>query len=120
MVPKPGDVAQRDIWWADLGEPIGSVAGFARPVIVIQSDAINASRLTTFLCVPLTSNPRWAMVPWNLPLPASATGLEHDSVAQTGLMFAADETQLIERAGRISQRRLDQLFTRLDIALGRG
>ena len=52
-------------------------------------------------------------------LPAKATGLDKDSVAQLTLMLAIDEEQLIERVGRISERQLAQLFARLDLALGR-
>ena len=112
-------VSQRDIWWADLGEPIGSTSGFHRPVIILQSDAINVSRLATYLCVPLTGNLRTQIAPWNMPLPVKATGLDKDSVAQLALMLAIDEVQLVERVGRISERQLEQLFTKLDLALGR-
>ena len=117
-------VSRRDVWWADLGEPAklkseASTSGFHRPVIILQSDAINVSRLTTYLCVPLTGNLRTQIAPWNMLLPAKATGLDKDSVAQLTLMLAIDEEQLIERVGRISERQLAQLFARLDLALGR-
>lgn len=113
-------VSRRDVWWADLGEPIGSTSGFHRPVIILQSDAINVSRLATYLCVPLTGNLRTQIAPWNMLLPAKATGLDRDSVAQLTLMLAIDEEQLIERIGRINERQLAQLFAKLDLALGRG
>ena len=47
-------ISQGDIWWADLGEPIGSSPGYRRPVLVVQCDALNQSRIGTVLCVPLT------------------------------------------------------------------
>ena len=50
------EVAQRDVWWADLGEPVGSAPGYRRPVVVVQCDALNTSRIGTVVCVPLTSN----------------------------------------------------------------
>lgn len=112
-------VSQRDVWWADLGDPLGSGAGFNRPVVIVQSDAINVSRLVTYLCVPLTSNLNRQVAPWNMLLSVSATGLEKDSVAQTTLLFAVDQSQLIEQTGQISERQLGQLLTKLDIALGR-
>jgi mRNA interferase MazF len=49
-------IAQGDVWWADLAQPSGSGPGFRRPVIVVQSDALNRSRIATVVCVPLTSN----------------------------------------------------------------
>ncbi len=113
-------VSQRDVWWADLGDPVGGSSGYHRPVVIVQSDAINISRLTTYLCVPLTGNLNRQIAPWNMLLTAKATGLDKDSVAQTGLLFAVDQSQLLERSGRISERQLAQLLARLDVALGRG
>jgi mRNA interferase MazF len=112
-------VSQRDVWWVDLGEPVGGSSGYHRPIVIVQSDAINVSRLTTYLSVPLTGNLKRQVAPWNMLLPAKATGLEKDSVAQTTLLFAVDQSQLIERTGRISDRQLGRLLARLDVALGR-
>ncbi len=113
------EVAQREVWWVNLAEPTGSVAGYNRPVVIIQGDELNASRVATYLCVPLTGNMRWSSLPTNLLLPASSTGLDRDSIAQVGLMFTVAASELIECCGRISQRQLDQLFARLDLTLGR-
>jgi mRNA interferase MazF len=112
-------VSQRDVWRADLGDPLGSGAGFDRPAIIVQNDAINVSRLAAYLCVPLTGNLNRQIAPWNMLLSASPTGLEKDSVAQTTLLFAVDQSQLIEQTGRITERQLGQLLLKLDIALGR-
>jgi mRNA interferase MazF len=112
-------IAQRDIWWADLGEPRGSEAGYHRPVVVIQSDALNASRHRTAICVPLTSNITWRASPWNLFLSASSTGLDKDSLAQAALTFALDRERMIERIGRISPAQLRKVFDCLDLTLGR-
>ncbi len=38
-------IAQGEVWWADLPEPSGSDPGFRRPVIVVQGDAFNRSRI---------------------------------------------------------------------------
>ena len=72
-------IAQGEIWWADLGEPIGSAPGYRRPVLIVQCDAINASRIGTAVCVPLTSNLKWGDAPGNVILRASITGLPKDS-----------------------------------------
>lgn len=113
-------IGRGEIWWADLGDPPGSVAGYRRPVLIIQGDAINRSRLATTICVPLTSNLKWADAPGNLLLPATTTGLDRDSVAQVALIVAMDKSCLIERAGRISERQLDRVLAGLDLVLGRG
>jgi mRNA interferase MazF len=60
---------------------VGSGPGFRRPVLVVQGDAFNRSRVATVVCVPLTSNMEWADAPGNVELPARSTGLSKDSVA---------------------------------------
>jgi mRNA-degrading endonuclease toxin of MazEF toxin-antitoxin module len=72
-------ISQGEIWWADLPAPTGSGPGFRRPVIVVQCDAMNGSRLGTTVCVPLTSNIKWGAAPGNVSLSARLTGLPKDS-----------------------------------------
>ena len=112
-------IAQGDIWWADLGEPIGSAPGYRRPVLVVQCDALNRSRIATTLCVPLTSQLKWAGAPGNVLLRAAATGLDRDSVANVSQTVAIDKTQLVDLAGRIARRDLDLVLAGIDVILGR-
>jgi len=112
-------VAQGDICWADLPEPAGSGPGFRRPVIVVQSDAFNRSTIATVVCIPLTSNLRWAQAPGNTLLPARSTGLPRDSVANASQIVAIDRALLTERAGRVSRRQLDAILDGIEVVLGR-
>ncbi len=112
-------VAQGDILWADLGEARGSEAAFDRPVVVIQGNRLNQSRLMTIVCVPLTGNLNWSDAPSSVTLTAKSTGLDRDSVAQVHQVTAIDRAQLGERIGRISERHLAQIFGKLDLVLGR-
>ena len=112
-------IAQADIWWADLGEPQGSAPGYRRPVVVVQGDALNRSRIGTVVCVPLTSNLKWKEAPGNVSLSKQTTGLEKDSVANVSLLIAIDKSQLVEHVGRISARQLEGVLSGIDIVLGR-
>ena len=112
-------VCQGDVWWADLGDPIGSAPGFSRPVVVVQCDAVNRSRIATVVCVPLTSNIKWADAPGNVLLKASATGLTKDSVANVSLIVALDRDQLTERVGKLPPRHLTVVVNGIDVILGR-
>ena len=91
-------ISQGDVCWAELPEPTG--AGFRRPVV--QEDALNRSLLATVVCVPLTSNLRWADAPGNVLLTAAMTGLPGDSVANVSQVVALDRALLDERVGRIT------------------
>jgi mRNA interferase MazF len=112
-------ISQADVWWADLGEPTGSGPGYRRPVVVVQCDAFNRSRIGTVVCVPLTSDMKWSAAPGNVTLSKRSTGLEKDSVANVSLLVALDKHQLIEQVGRISPRQLERVMVGIDIVLGR-
>jgi len=112
-------IAQGEVWWADLGEPIGSAPGYRRPVVVVQCDAMNRSRLGTVVCVPLTSNLKWANAPGNVLLKAGKTGLPNDSVANVSLIVALDKGQLAERTGKLPRRQLEAVLAGIDVVLGR-
>ena len=112
-------VCQGEVWWADLGEPTGSAPGFRRPVVVVQCDAVNRSRIATVVCIPLTSNLKWAGAPGNLLLRAEVTGLSRDSVANGSLIVALDKGQLSERVGKLSPGHVTAIVNGIDSILGR-
>lgn len=112
-------VAQGDIFWAALPDPVGSGPGFSRPVVVVQGDAFNASRLATVVVVPLTSNLRWASAPGNVLLKARRTGLSKDSVANVSQVVAIDRTLLAEHVGRVPKPTLELILEGIDVVLGR-
>jgi mRNA interferase MazF len=112
-------ISQGEVWWADLRAPSGSEPGFRRPVVVVQGDALNRSRIATVVCVPLTSNLRWADAPGNVLLTARATGLPKDSVANVSQVVALDRTVLTERVGRLSHPKLELVLSGIDVVLGR-
>ena len=106
------------MWWADLGEPDGSEPGFRRPVLIVQSDAFNQSRLRTVLAVVLTSNLRLVDAPGNVLIPAKASGLRKDSVANVSQVITVDREFLIELAGRVRGQFLKDVENGLRLILG--
>jgi mRNA interferase MazF len=110
---------QGDICWADLGEPRGSEAPFRRPVLIVQGDAINRSRINTVIVIPLTSNVRLAAMPGNVLLKASETQLDRDSVVNVSLITAIDRDSIEAAISSVGERRLQAVFAGLDIMLGR-
>lgn len=112
-------ISQGEIWWADLRAPKGSEPGLRRPVVVVQGDALNRSRIATVVCVPLTSNLKWADAPGNVLLVARSTRLPKDSVANVSQIVALDRTVLAERVGKLSAAKVDLLLSGIDVVLGR-
>jgi len=112
-------ISQGEVWWADLPAPTGSGPGFRRPVVVVQGDALNRSRLATVVCLPLTSNLRWEGAPGNVSLTARLTGLPKDSVANVSQIVTLDKGLLTERVGKIPRPKMELLFLGIDVVLGR-
>lgn len=112
-------INQGEIWWADLDDPVGSAPGYRRPVVVVQGDALNHSRLATVVCVPLTSNLAWADAPGNVRLSSKLTGLPKDSVANGTQLVTLDKGLLTERAGKLSAKVAEQILAGIDVVLGR-
>ena len=112
-------VAQGDVCWATLPDPVGSGPGFRRPVVIVQGDGFNASRIATVVVVPLTSNLRWAPAPGNVLLQAGRTGLPRDSVANVSQIATIDRAILSDRVGRLSPTDLQLVLDGIDVVLGR-
>ena len=112
-------IAQGEVWWADLEEPTGSEPGFRRPVLVVQCDAFNRSRIATVVCVALTSNLALAPAPGNVILEAKATNLPKDSVANVSQIVTLNKTDLTERIGRIPKAKLQLIIDGVETVLGR-
>jgi mRNA interferase MazF len=87
--------------------------------VVVQGDALNSSRIGTVVCVPLTSNLRWADAPGNVLLPARITGLPKDSAANVSQVIALDRAVLTERVGKLSREKVELLLAGIDVVLGR-
>ena len=102
-----------------LPAPVGSEPGYRRSVVVVQGDAFNRSRLGTVVCVPLTSNPKWAAAPGNVLLPARVTGLPKISVANVSQIVTLDKAFLTDRVGRLARSKLDLVLSGIDVVLGR-
>ena len=95
-------ISQGEVWWADLADPIGSAPGFRRPVLIVQCDALNQSRVATVVCVSHTSNLKWSEAPGNVLLSARATQLPKDSVANVSQFLTW--TKRLSPCGRRSYR----------------
>ena len=80
---------------------------------------MNRSRIATVVCVPLTSNLRWAEAPGNVSLASRATGLPKDSVANVSQLVAIDKALLTERVSKLPRSKLELVLSGIDTVLGR-
>jgi len=92
-----------EVWWASLRAPQASEPGYRRPVLIVQSDAFNRSRIATVVAVALSSNLRLAEAPGNVLLTARSTGLHRNSVANVSHVITVDRRALAQKVRRLSE-----------------
>ena len=98
------EIQRGEIWWAELPEPRRSEPGYRRPVLVVQADSFNRSRIHTAIVAAITSNVELAAAPGNVLLPARSAGLTRDSVVNVSQLLTLDRNFLTELAGRLLPR----------------
>jgi len=111
-------VNRGQIWWAELPEPSASEPGYKRPVLILQADAFNNSRINTVIVVVITSNLRLADAPGNVRLPKAKTGLNRESVANVSQIITLDKEFLSEKIGQADNLTMQQIDEGVRLILG--
>ena len=109
-----------EIWWADFGLPFGSEPGFRRPVLIVQDDAFNRSRIGTVVVLPLTTNLSLESAPGNVFVEKGDSGLSKDSVAVISQLTAIDRRRLVEIAGTVPGAVMAEVEDGIKLVLGMG
>jgi mRNA interferase MazF len=107
-----------EIWWADLADPLGSAPGFRRPVLVIQSDPFNASRIGTVVVAAITSNLGRADAPGNMRLSKSDSGLAKPSVVNVSQLLTVDRAILSRKVKSLPASAMATVDAGLKLVLG--
>ncbi|HET9862776.1 MAG TPA: type II toxin-antitoxin system PemK/MazF family toxin [Steroidobacteraceae bacterium] len=107
-----------EIWWADLADPLGSAPGFRRPVLVIQSDPFNASRIGTVVVAAITSNLSRADAPGNMRLSKTDSGLAKPSVVNVSQLLTVDRAILSRKVKSLPASAMETVDAGLKLVLG--
>jgi mRNA interferase MazF len=110
-------ISQGDIFWVDLDEPLGSEPGFRHPLVIIQNNLFNRSRIRTLVVCPLTSNLKRAAAPGNVLLDEREGNLPKQSVVNVSQIFTVDKKQLSEHIGRLSSQRLREILNGISLVI---
>lgn len=111
-------VGRGQVWWAKLPNPNGSEPGFTRPVLVIQADNFNQSRINTVVVLAVTSNMKLASAPGNVSLAKSKSGLSKDSVANVSQISTISRETLTEPIGKLDRLTMQQIDEGIMLVLG--
>ena len=93
-----------ELWWASLPEPTGSMPGFRRPLVIVQSNDVTRSQIRTVLAAVVTANLKLANAPGNVLLSAKSTGLRKDSVVNVSQLITVNKSFLTEKIGRLTDK----------------
>jgi len=107
-----------EIWWAALGQPVGSEPGYRRPVVVLQTNAFNESPIRTVVVVAITSNLRLAEAPGNVRCRRRETGLAKASVVNVSQVATIDKSRLLAQIGALPDRLLSDVENGVRLVLG--
>ncbi len=106
-----------EIWWASLGAPRGSEPGYRRPVVIVQSNDFNKSRISTVVVAVITSNLKLAQAPGNFRISARSSGLSKDSVVNISQFITINKSFLTEKVGKLNPAHLSNLSQGLHLVL---
>ncbi|KAA3611014.1 MAG: type II toxin-antitoxin system PemK/MazF family toxin [Calditrichaeota bacterium] len=109
------EIKQGDVFWIDLGIPSGSEPGYRHPHVVIQNNVFNLSKINTVVVATITSNLKRANAPGNILLNKGEANLSRDSVINISQIFTVNKNDLIEKIGRISNKRINQVLEGLSL-----
>ena len=104
------------VCWAEAPGP--GTGGGRQPVVVVQADPFNRSRIPTVLVVPLTANLRLAPAPGNVRVPAARSGLQRETVAQVAQVLTLERRHLRPTSARIDGDLAQSIDEGLRLSLG--
>ena len=106
-----------EIWWAILPAPTASEPGYRRPLLIIQSDDFNRSRINTVIAVVLTSNLRLSQAPGNVTLSKKDTNLPKRSVVNVSQLITVDKSFLIEKVAKLTPQKIKEVEAGIRLVL---
>ena len=110
-------IKRGEIWWAALVAPTGSSPGYRRPILIVQSNDFNRSRISTVIAVVITSNMRLAQAPGNVFLPRKISKLPRESVVNVSQLITLDKQFLTEKVGTLAQHYVKHVEAGLRLVL---
>lgn len=107
-----------EIWWASLPDPQGSSPGFRRPVLVVQDNPFNESRIRTVIVAAVSSNVGLAEAPGNVLLNEDESKLPRNSVVNVSQILTVDKSFLTEQVSVLGTGIMARVDAGLKLVLG--
>lgn len=110
-------VKRGEVWMADLNPVRGSEQAGMRPVLIVETNAINRFT-TTVLTIPFTTNLRRAALPSCVKVLSGEGGLSSDSVALCHQLRVLDKIRVSRKLGELNRTTLEKIENCVLFTLG--
>ena len=106
-----------EVWWASLPPATGSGPGYRRPVLVVQANSFNDSKIPTVLVAAITSKLALAQAPGNVRISQSESGLSKPSIVNISQLLTIDRELLTKRVKLLPGKILGRVSDGLKLVL---
>ena len=110
-------IKRGEIWWAELPKPVRSEPGYRRPLLIVQANEFNKSKINTIIALAITTNVRLAGAPGNVLLSAKQSTLNKESVINISQIITIDKSFLTEKVHTISNKIMEAVEEGIKLVL---
>lgn len=110
-------VRRGEIYFADMGEGVGSEQKGIRPVLILQNDVGNKYSPTTIVAL-ITSISKKMNLPVHYEIRKELSHLPQDSVVLLEQIRTIDKKRLIKKVSNLNEEQMDTVNTKILISFG--
>ena len=111
-------VGQGDVFWSHLGPAVDSATAGRRPVLVVQGDLFNQTRINTVVVAALTTSTSRRSLPGNVAFKKGEANLPRACAANVTQLATLDRHRLVEKIGTVRGDKLQEVLDGIALVLG--
>lgn len=110
------NIQQYEVWLADLDPQFGTEPGKIRPVVVVQTDLLNAIHPSTIIC-PITTNVQTKANLLRVHLRKGESNVQADCDIMVDQLRAIDNKRFVRKTGKLTEQKITKLADNIKILL---
>jgi len=110
-------IKRGDIFWMNFSPGKGSEPMGRRPGLVIQSNALNDSKINTVIMLAITSTLKFADLPGNVTIRKGEANMPMKSVINAIQIKSVDKASLTEKIGTLSNQTMEEVVQGLQLVM---
>jgi mRNA interferase MazF len=110
-------IRKGSVYWVDFSPGKGSEPSGKRPGLVIQSDVLNDTKISTVIMLAITSTLKFGELPGNVVLNKGEANLSRRCVVNVTQIKSVDKRSIKEKIGTLPKKRLQEIDNGLKLVL---